>query len=72
MKATIKAVNAAVKKAGLPLELVRGEGYHYWVHDDDGYFETVSEMVCYTSHLTVERWVEWAKIAFKTMKAGAL
>lgn len=68
MKATIRSVNAAVRKAGIPLELVRGEGYHYWVHDEDGHYDTVSEMVCYTSHISVEKWVEWARIAMKEMQ----
>ena len=66
MRATLKAVNAAVKAAGIPLRLVRGDGYHYWIHDH--LHNTLSEMVCYTSHLSVERWVEWAQIALDQIK----
>lgn len=65
MAATIKQVNKAVAKAGIPLELVRGEGYHYWVYDTAGRWETVSVYVCYTSCVSVERWVEWARQAIE-------
>lgn len=62
-RATIKAVNRAVSRAGIPLELVRGDGYHYWVFDDGRRFETASVYVCYTNTVSVERWVEWARDA---------
>lgn len=62
-RATIKAVNRAVSRAGIPLELVRGDGYHYWVYDTAGRFDTFSVYVCYTNCVSVERWVEWAKEA---------
>lgn len=67
MKATLKSVNAAVTKAGIPLELVRGDGYHYWVLDTPSRFDTLSEYVCYTNCVTVERWLEWAHAAYATM-----
>lgn len=66
-KATIKSVNRAVAKAGIPLELVRGEGYHYWVYDNGSRFETVSEYTMYTSHLSEWEWMESAKEAYATI-----
>lgn len=60
MSTTIKQVNAALRKASIDAELVRGDGYHYFVGPDVEYaFGTV---VCtlYTSHLTVEQWLELA------------
>lgn len=61
MAATLARVNAALRRRGIPLELVRGEGYHYFVFDDGERFETVSEMVGYTSHVSLDRWIEWAE-----------
>lgn len=66
-RATIKSVNRAVAKAGIPLELVRGERYHYWVLDQQGRYDTISEYICYTNSVSVEKWLEWARIAYATM-----
>lgn len=62
-RATIKSANRAIAKAGIPVELVRGEGYHYFVFDDGKRFETVSIYVPYTNSVSVDCWVEWAKQA---------
>lgn len=64
-KATIKSVNRAVARAGIPLELVRGEGYHYFVFDAPGRWETVSFYVPYTNCVSVERWIDWAREAME-------
>ena len=63
-RATLRSVNRAVAKADIPLELVRGEGYHYWVFDQQGRYNTISEYVCYTNSVSVEKWLEWASIAY--------
>lgn len=65
--ATISKVNLAFGRLGIPLELVRGKGYHYYVFDTMtgpvsrawrmGVYETESVMTPYTSQQPVDRWV---------------
>ena len=63
---TLAEANRAIAKANIPLELVRGEGYHYFVYDNEerGVYETVSYMVPYTNHVPVSKWVQWAEEAY--------
>ncbi|CAB4153023.1 hypothetical protein UFOVP605_36 [uncultured Caudovirales phage] len=61
--ATIPSVNKALRKQGINLDLWKGEGYHYFSFDDGKYYTTVSVMVCYTSHLSIERWMQEANDA---------
>jgi len=67
--ATVKKVQAAINKAGIPLEFVRGAGYHYFVFDDGEWFDTESVMAPYTSHCTVSQWLEDAAVAFEAISA---
>lgn len=67
--ATIKTAQRAIDKAGIPLEIVRGEGYHYFVYDQiaANRFDTISVYIPYTSHQTPEQWAilagnAWAQI----------
>ena len=69
IRATLNLVNRAVTKAGIPLELVRGEGYHYWVYDTATRWDTISVYVPYTSSVSVQCWVEWAKQAIEELTA---
>lgn len=68
---TLTQVNRALAKTGIPLELERGDGYHYFIFDrpDLGLYETVSEYIPYTSHVSVERWVDMARSAMETIRA---
>lgn len=45
------------------LELVKGDGYHYFVFDDvdANVYETHSVMVSYTKQLTIAQWMEEAR-----------
>ena len=63
---TLRNVNRAIRLASIPVELVRGDGYHYFVYDNEerGVFETYSVYVPYTSIYTVPRWVEEAEEAY--------
>lgn len=61
MSATIKQVNAALQRNGYDGELVRGDGYHYFVGNDFDHAFSSSVPVMYTSHLTVDEWLDWAK-----------
>jgi hypothetical protein len=72
MTATIKRVQAAISKAGIPLEFVRGEGYHYFVLDDGQQYETESVMIPYTSDCAISQWVEEAEWAYGVIKARQL
>lgn len=58
---------------GLPVELVRGEGYHYVVWDDEdaGIFMEATIMVPYTSDQTLGRWVKDAEEIYAEMRAEA-
>lgn len=62
---TIAKANRAIVKAGIPLELVRGEGYHYFVYDDRRHYDSVSIYVPYTNSFTAARWVEEAADAYQ-------
>ncbi len=59
--ASIKVINKAIEKAGIPLELVKGEGYHYFVYDTSTHYDTHSVYYCYTNMLTTKQWVETAR-----------
>lgn len=52
---TIKQFNAALKAAGVPLELVKGEGYFYFPMTEDG-VEVPSIMVYAFSQMHPELW----------------
>lgn len=59
---TVKRINAAI--AHLGLEIVRGEGYQYFL-DKAGNQVGESVPVCYLNHLTLSAWVESAKLALR-------
>lgn len=58
---TIRRVNRAIRHTNL--ELVRGEGYHYFVDLTSQSTVGESVMVCCTKHLSLERWVQEAESA---------
>ena len=69
--ATLKTAQRAINKAGIPLELERApEGYHYFIYDVPALniYETVSVYIPYTSHQTVEQWVELARNAQQSLQ----
>ena len=66
---TLARIQKAINKAGIPLELVRGEGYQYFVFDNGKHYDTVSVYVCYLKHYTVEQWVEEAQSAYEVVQA---
>lgn len=63
---TIRQAQRAIDKAGIPLEIVRGEGYHYFVYDVPArnIFETISIYICYTKTYSPEEWANQAGLAF--------
>lgn len=50
-------VTRRLRAEGLPLELVRGNGYHYFVFDDGTRFETRSIMEPRFRAVSLERWL---------------
>lgn len=59
---TIRQAQRAIDKAGIPLEIVRGEGYHYFIYDVParGLYETVSIYVPYTNTYSAAEWANQA------------
>jgi hypothetical protein len=61
---TLARAQRAIDKARIPLDLVRGEGYHYFVYDDRGpNYETVSVLLPYTNSYSAAEWVNQAGLA---------
>lgn len=72
---TLASANRAIAKAGIPLELVRGEGYHYFVHtseDETILVDDVSVYVCYTNTYSAAEWVKEAGYALEKITADNL
>ncbi len=59
-KATQGNVTKALKAKGLPMELVQGDGYCYFVYDDvaKNIFETHSEWTNRVSDMEFDRWID--------------
>ena len=68
---TLKQANRAIAKAGVPLELERGEGYHYFIRDVPArnIYETSSVYVCYTNTYTAAQWADLAASVYADMLA---
>lgn len=58
MAATTRPITAALRAEGYPLELVKGEGYFYFVYDAPDKYETESVYVYRLNELTREQWIE--------------
>jgi hypothetical protein len=63
---TIRQAQRAIDKAGLPLEIVRGEGYHYFVYDVPArnIYEDVSIYIPYTKMYTAAEWANQAGLIY--------
>jgi len=66
---TIRQAQRAIDKAGIPLEIVRGEGYHYFIYDVParGIYESVSIYVPYTKTYSAAEWANQAGLIFIDM-----
>lgn len=51
-------VTRRLKAEGLPVELVRGEGYHYFIFDDGERYDSKSIMCPRYGDLTLAQWLE--------------
>lgn len=63
-------VTRRLKAEGLPVEMVRGEGYHYFIFDDGNLYMSHSIMVPRYSDMAMERWLEIGRQFAADMKAG--
>jgi hypothetical protein len=63
MRVTITAVNAAIKAAGGDEELVKGNGYFYFVGAETPLWAQASVYTTRLGDLTVDEWVdEWREL----------
>jgi len=59
MKLTIKKVNQAIQEIEAGWELVKGNGYFYWVHPTDiSYTDLATVDVYRLNDFTLDRWIE--------------
>lgn len=61
----LSAINRALKELGIKMELVKGEGYFYFVGEDCDDRESTSVMVYRLNQLTKEQWIEEARSLMK-------
>lgn len=63
---TIRQAQRAIDTAHIPLEIVRGEGYHYFIYDVParGLYETVSLYVPYTNTYSPAEWANQAGLVY--------
>ena len=62
---TSRAINAAIRAAGLNVEIINNrDGYSYFL-DRDGNQVGESVYICYLNQQTVDEWVEHARHAIK-------
>jgi hypothetical protein len=57
----LRTVNNVFSASGLPVELVRGSGYLYFVFDDGKRYDTLSVMVPKLNRLPLAQWVAEGK-----------
>lgn len=59
MNLTMKKVNQAIHEIESDWELVKGDGYFYWVHPTDmSYLDCATVGVYKLNDFTLERWIE--------------
>jgi len=60
---SLALINREIASIDHRCELVKGDGYHYFVFDGQsaGVYETKSVMVMYTSHMDNARWISEAQ-----------
>ncbi len=59
----LNQINAAIRRAGLPVKAVRGEGYYYWLDAEGTPVDGVSVYVFSASTLPLDAWLAYARAA---------
>jgi hypothetical protein len=62
-------VTRKLRALGHPVELVRGDGYHYFVWDDGDHYDTESVYVPRFRSWSVDRWVQEGVAFAETVRA---
>lgn len=57
----LRTVNNVFRASKLPVELVKGKDYLYFVYDDGKRYDTLSVMVPRLNDMPLERWVAEGK-----------
>lgn len=65
----LRTVNSVFSANKLPVELVRGKDYLYFVFDDGVKYNTRSVMVAKLNHLPLATWIAEGKAFAAEMKA---
>lgn len=63
-------VTKRLRAEGLPVELVRGNGYHYFVFDDGERFQSHSIYIPRFRDVAVDRWLGWGREFAALVEAG--
>lgn len=67
---TLEKVNNEIRAATSQyIELVKGEGYFYFVYDDGKRYSTASVYINILNQFTLEDWIAEAKAFWATLKA---
>lgn len=66
---TLAEFNSVIQAAGLPCELVKGEGYFYFITTPDLPYRSKSEYYVAFNHLRPDQWAALAR-AFANSKEG--
>ena len=67
---TINKVNNEIRAiTSQYIELVKGEGYYYFVYDDGRRYSTASVYVNTLNHLPLKSWLYEARCFYATIKA---
>ena len=61
----LNQINAQIRRAGLPVKAVRGEGYYYWLDSEGAPIDGASVYVYSASSLTLEEWLQYARNALE-------
>jgi hypothetical protein len=61
MATTLAEFNAIIQAAGLPCELVKGKGYHYFITTPDQPYRSKSHSVFAFTHVSVRDWAYLAR-----------
>jgi len=66
---TTATVTRRLQAEGHPVELVRGEGYHYFVFDDGTAYESESVYIPRFRSWSVDRWTQEGRDFAETVRA---
>jgi hypothetical protein len=59
----LNQINAAIRRAGLPVKAARGEGYYYFLDDEGTPIDGASVYVYSAKELPLSQWLDCARDA---------